>query len=186
VKAPEPGARRYFFVPSTDGAQWELAEATYRRRAWDVAYPGQVHRDRFDDLPPPRADWVEMVPPGRAPKGPWPPKLDLAQPPEPASKPRTLVAPPSPPKPAKPKAPAVPRKAIPGMSKDLAALMREQQFAQEAPAGMVKCPLCGAPVEPTKTKKVRTHDDPLKGARCEASNRPVAEFAGRPPRPKRR
>lgn len=186
MKAPEPGARRYFFVPSTDGTQWELAEATYRRRAWDVAYPGQVHRDRFDDLPPPRADWVELVPPGRSPKGPWPPKLDLAhlaeaKPP----KPKVVVAPP-PPKPAKAKAPAVPRKAIPGMSKELADLMRQQQLSAAAPEGKVKCPLCGAPVEPTKTKKVRTHDDPLKGVRCEASNRPWAEFAGRPPRPKRR
>lgn len=190
MKTPEPGAKRYFFVPSPDGASWELAEATFRRRAWEVNYPGQVHPDRFDALPPPKADWVELVPPGRAPKAPWPPKVELGRPLHP-DVPRRPVArveapPPPPPKPAGKAKPAPPKKAIPGLSKELAELMREQQLAEKPPEGMAKCPLCGAIVQPTKTKKVRTHDDPLKGARCEASNRPWAEFAGRPPRPPRR
>ena len=196
MKTPEPGAKRYFFVPSTDGASWELAEATFRRRAWEVAYPGALHPDRFDSLPPPKADWVELVPPGRGPKAPWPPKVKLRRPDEaddedaPALPPAKHVvkveAPPPPAPKAKAKPNAVPKKAIPSLSKDLAALLREQQMAQPAPEGMAKCPLCGAIIEPTKTKKVRTHDDPLSGARCAASNRPVADVAGRPPRPTRR
>ena len=150
-----------------------------------MAYPGALHPDRFDELPPPKADWVELVPPGRVPKAPWPPKVQFERPMDTHRK--TIVKveapPPPPPKPAKAK-PAMPRKAIPGMSKDLAELLREQQMAQAAPEGMAKCPLCGAIIEPTKTKKVRTHDDPLKGARCEASNQPWAGFKGRPPRPR--
>lgn len=197
VKTREPGAKRYFFVPSTDGQSWELAEATFRRRAWEVAYPGAVHPDRFESLPPPKADWVELVPPGRGPKAPWPPKVKLRRPDEadggegPAAPPAKHVVKVAAPPPHAPKAktpataPAVPKKAIPGLSRDLAALLREQQLAQKAPEGMAKCPLCGAIVEPTRTKKVRTHDDPLTGARCEASNRPFLDIAGRP-RPSRR
>lgn len=189
MKTPEPGAKRYFFVPDRDGSGWELAEATFRRRAWEVAYPGAVHPDRFDALPPPKADWVELVPPGRVPKAPWPPKVELGRPVEPR-KPIVKVEapPPPPPKPAataKAAAPAASKKAVPGLSKDLAELLREQQLAEKAPEGMAKCPLCGAIIAPTRTKKVRTHDDPLKGARCAASNRPWADFAGRPPRPRR-
>jgi len=191
VKTPEPGARRYFFIPSSDGAAWELAEATFRRRAWEVAYPGQRDRDRFDALPPPKADWVEMVPPGRGPKAPWPPRVDFLAlgEKEPERAPKAVVVPVSPPedKPkAKPGTRAPPKKAVPGLSKELHALLAEQQRTQKVPDGMAQCPLCGTIVAPTKTKKVRTHDDPLKGARCAASNRPLAEFAGRPPRPARR
>ena len=188
MKTPEPGAKRYFFVPSSDGDAWELAEATFRRRAWEVAYPGAAHPDRFDALPPPKADWVELVPPGRGPKAPWPPKVGLGSPlthDVPKPKPVARVEAPPPPAPKPKGKPAPPKKAIPGLSKDLAELLREQQLAEKAPEGMVKCPLCGAIIAPTKTKKVRTHDDPLKGARCEASNQPWAESKGRPPRPKR-
>lgn len=204
---PEPGARRYFFIPSPDGARWELAEATYRRGAWDVAYPAQAAKDRFEALPPPKADWVEMVPPGRAPRRPWPPKPDLLrlaeahgddggpeapEAAEPASGPADKEEAEEPPKPkakatkAGRRKPAVPKKAIPNLSKELEGLMAEELRSQEVPEGKVQCPACGLILEPTRNKRVRTHDDPLKGARCGASGRKWEEFGKpRPPRPRR-
>jgi hypothetical protein len=37
---------------------------------------------------------------------------------------------------------------------------------------MVKCPLCGLALPPTRNRKVRTHDNPLTAARCPASGTP--------------
>lgn len=66
-----------------------------------------------------------------------------------------------------------PSKDVVRLSEQLESLMREEQRRQKAPKGKVKCPLCGAILLPTRTKRVRTHDDPVGGARCEASKRPV-------------
>lgn len=187
MKGPAPGAKRYFFIPSTDGRRWDLAEGVHRRGTWEVTYPGQKTKDAFDDLPPEGADWVEMVPPGREPRDPWPPlrlaPIDPARP-RPKAKPTIVVD--AEPERAPPKTKAVPKKAIPRMSKELGELLLKEQKAQKAPEGMVKCPLCGVAIAPTRNKKVRTHDDPLKGSRCEASNLPWAGFKDRPPRPQRK
>ena len=112
--------------------------------------------------------------------------LGLAKPkPVPASKPAPARAEPATPK-RSPK-PTPPREKRPEKARAVAAaqklsheledLLIQAQKSQPAPEGMAKCPLCGAVVAPTKTKKVRTHDNPLTGKRCEASNRPFAEFA---------
>jgi hypothetical protein len=190
MKTPAPGAKRFFFIPSPDGLHWESAEATYRRRAWEVAYPGQKERDTMAELPPEGADWVEMVPPGREPETPWPhlPKMARAeghakQAKSSAPAPVRHVEEEAPRKPAA--ARAVPKKAIPGMSRELEDLMLREQKEQKAPEGMAKCPLCGIIIAPTRNKKVRTHDNPVKGARCEASNQPWAGFKERPKRPSR-
>ena len=66
-----------------------------------------------------------------------------------------------------------PSKAVARLSQDLERLLADAQLKQKAPKGMAKCPLCGAILEPTRNKKVRTHDNPVKGARCEASGQPV-------------
>jgi hypothetical protein len=67
-------------------------------------------------------------------------------------------------------------------SQRLLAMMQDAQRHGKPPAGLVKCPACGTPVEPTRTKKVRTHVDPLKATRCPASGRPWAAFGKRAPR----
>jgi hypothetical protein len=78
---------------------------------------------------------------------------------------------------AAPKPPATaakvgPSKSVAALSEDLGKVLRDEQMRQAAPEGMEKCPLCGAIVEATRTKKVRTHDDPLTGMRCEGSGKP--------------
>lgn len=62
-----------------------------------------------------------------------------------------------------------PSKAVARLSEDLERLLVEQQLKEKAPKGKAKCPKCGAILEPTRNKRVRTHDDPVKGVRCEAS-----------------
>lgn len=51
----------------------------------------------------------------------------------------------------------------------LESLLAEQKAAKVA-KGMLKCPRCGAAVEPTKNGRIRTHDaDPYDQLRCPAS-----------------
>lgn len=187
MKTPAPGAKRFFFIPSPNGMAWDLAEAVYRKGAWHVDYPGHGKGDTMAEVPPAGADWIEMVPPGREPRQGWPdlPKLgdSLRAPSRPKVQdeaPRATSPGPS----SKPK--PVPKKAIPSLSRELEDLMLKEQRGQKAPEGKVQCPLCGLILDPTRNKRVRTHDNPLKGARCAASGTPWADHAKRPPRPTRK
>ena len=72
-----------------------------------------------------------------------------------------------------------PSKAVARLSEDLERLLVEAQMKEKAPPGKVKCPACGLALEPTRNKRVRTHDDPVGGARCEASKQPLAPSKGR-------
>ena len=69
-----------------------------------------------------------------------------------------------------------PSKDVVRLSEALEGMMREEQRKQKAPKGKAKCPLCGAILEPTRNKRVRTHDDPVGGARCEASKQPLGDL----------
>jgi hypothetical protein len=171
--------RRWFFAPSRDGAGWEIVEATKTGAGWELRRPGRIQQETLPEVPPKGADWREARPPQRPPKAPAPAK--------PAAPPRSPPAA-APERPARPprvrvpvvKAPAEPErrprppqpKAVPGLSRALEDLLQEEQMRQEAPAGMVKCPLCGLPLAPTRNRKVRTHDNPVRGERCPASGTP--------------
>lgn len=183
MKAPDEGARRYFFTPSDDGAGWVLVEALRTREGWEVRQAAKLGLRVLAEVPPPGADWVEARPPGRAPRKPKP--APAAKPAESQVKPVKLAkaakaakpAPAPKPGPAAPRAKsAVPPEKMPGLSQELGALLADEQRRQKAPEGMVKCPTCGLALEPTRNKRVRTHDDPLRAGRCEASNKPWAEF----------
>jgi hypothetical protein len=67
-----------------------------------------------------------------------------------------------------------PSKDIVRLSEELERLLRDEQLRQKAPKGKAKCPTCGAILEPTRNRRVRTHDDPVGGRRCDASGQPVA------------
>jgi hypothetical protein len=195
MKAPDEGARRYFFAPSDDGAGWVLVEALRTREGWEVRQAAKLGLRVLPEVPPPGGDWVEARPPARKPRLPKPaaaPPKRATDPTEPTELPRSAKSPKSvapsarkPSKPAgaakpaaaKPRRPAVAPEKLPGLSQELGALLADEQKRQKAPEGMVKCPACGLPLQPTRNKRVRTHDDPLKAARCEASNRPWVDFA---------
>lgn len=183
---PEP-TRRWFFVPTRDGAGWDLLEATKASGGWELRRPGRIAQETVPEVPPKGADWKEVHLPQREPKVPKPatapkaagPRIVDGSAPEGTGRPvrpararvptvKTPAEPERKPKPAQPKA-------IPGLSKALEGLLAEEQLRQAAPAGMVKCPLCGLPLAPTKTRKVRTHDNPLTGGRCPASGTPAAK-----------
>jgi hypothetical protein len=179
MKAPDEGARRYFFTPSDDGAGWVLVEALRTREGWEVRQAAKLGMRLLPEVPPRGGDWVEARPPSRAPRKPKPPAAAKAAPPaKPAKAGKPAKPAPAPkPRPSAPRAkPAVPPEKMPGLSQELGALLAEEQKRAKAPEGMVKCPQCGLPLAPTRNKRVRTHDDPVKGARCDASNRPWAEF----------
>jgi hypothetical protein len=73
-----------------------------------------------------------------------------------------------------PVAPRVgPSKEVARLSADLEGLLREAQMREKAPNGMLKCPACGAILAPTRDRRLRTHDDPVKGVRCDASRTPA-------------
>ena len=72
-----------------------------------------------------------------------------------------------------------PSKDIVRLSEELERMMLEEQLRQKAPKGKAKCPLCGAILEPTRNKRVRTHDNPVGGRRCEASGQPLAPAKSR-------
>lgn len=74
---------------------------------------------------------------------------------------------------------------VKALSHRLKDLMAEDQMRSKVPKGMAKCPLCGAAFAPTKTKRIRVHDDPIRGARCAASARLWEEFGRRAPPSKR-
>ena len=71
-----------------------------------------------------------------------------------------------------------PSKEVVRLSEELERMVRQEQLKQKAPKGKAKCPLCGAILEPTRNRRVRTHDDPVGGARCEASRQPLAQAKG--------
>ncbi|HUR25745.1 MAG TPA: hypothetical protein VM327_07015 [Candidatus Thermoplasmatota archaeon] len=201
MKVADEGIRRYFFTPSDDGAAWVLVEALQTREGWEVRQAAKLGMRLLADVPPKDGDWVEAKPPSRKPRLPKPPASAGATPrpatdsTKTAEKTRAVnsaksVAT-SARKPAKssvakaaaatrpvtkPARPAVPPEKLPGLSLELGALLADEQKRQKAPEGMVKCPACGLALQPTRNKRVRTHDDPLKASRCEASNKPWSEF----------
>ncbi|MEK6975813.1 MAG: hypothetical protein AABY18_05675 [Candidatus Thermoplasmatota archaeon] len=69
-----------------------------------------------------------------------------------------------------------PSKDVVRLSEELEALLAVDQLRRKAPKGMAKCPLCGVILVPTRNRRVRTHDNPVKGARCDASKQPLADF----------
>ena len=73
---------------------------------------------------------------------------------------------------------------VKALSHRLKDLLAEDQMRSKVPKGMAKCPLCGGAVEPPKTKRIRVHDDPLRGARCDAGTRLWEEFGKAAPRAK--
>jgi hypothetical protein len=171
--------RRWFFAPSRDGTAWDLVEATRTPAGWELRRPGRIAQETLPQVPPAGAGWKEVRAPERSPKVPRPPK-----PSKPAG-PNVVEARERPSRPARARVPAVKApaeperkakppqpKAVPGLSKALEGLLQEDQMRQAAPAGMVKCPLCGLPLAPTRNRKVRTHENPLTGARCPASGTP--------------
>lgn len=166
---------RRFWVPTADGRGWDLVEARKAAKGWELRRPGKFGARAVSEVPVPGEDWVEAEPPGRAPKPPVV-RAKAAEPPKPApvrvvvqggaaaeAKPRTA--------PERPDRTAGARhtKPVPKLSRELMDLMRQAQLDQPAPPGMAKCPRCGAILEAMKVRKVRTHDNPLTGARCEAS-----------------
>jgi hypothetical protein len=178
-----PSPKRWFFVPGRDGRSWDLVEASRVETGWEIRRPGRIAQEVLSKVPPKDEDWHEVEAPKRAPRlpepaaPPAPRTADGARgrserPPRPASaKPLVVKAPAEPARKPKP----VPPKAIPGLSRELEDMMLDAQRKEKAPAGMVKCPLCGLILEPMRGKKVRTHDNPVKGVRCEASGKPMAD-----------
>lgn len=72
-----------------------------------------------------------------------------------------------------------PSKDVVRLSEELEKMMLAEQLRQKAPKGKAKCPLCGAILEPTRNHRVRTHDNPVGGARCEASKQPLTRAKGK-------
>ena len=172
--------RRWYFVPAADGRGWDLVEATKAATGWEVRRPGRFGARALPKVPPEGEDWVEAEAPQRAPKRPVV-QAKPAPAPKPApvrvvvqgdaaseAKPRTV-----PERPAR-AAGARHTKPVPKLSRELIDLLAQEQRDAPAPKGLVKCPLCGVPVQPMKARKVRTHDDPVKGARCAASGQKLA------------
>jgi hypothetical protein len=189
---PPLGTRRYFFTPSGDGAAWEMTEALRTKDGWEVRQAGRLGMRLLPDVPSGDADWIEARAPSRAPRLPKPKpaaptqraadstkttKTASAKSVKPVAPPvRKVVKPTKPKAVGKPARPAVPPEKLPSLSQELEGLLADEQKRQKAPEGMVKCPACGLPIAPTRNKKVRTHDNPVKGARCEASNKPWTDF----------
>ncbi|HUR61489.1 MAG TPA: hypothetical protein VM286_03900 [Candidatus Thermoplasmatota archaeon] len=85
----------------------------------------------------------------------------------------------------KPSLPARPRKAGKGpdpskVGEELLRLLQEGQQRSTAPLGMVKCPTCGTPIEPTRNGKVRVHSNALYAERCPSSGEPWDAFGQQP------
>lgn len=169
--------RRWFFVPAADGQGWDLVEATKAATGWLVKRPGRFGAQQVPKVPPEGSDWVEAEAPTRKPK---PAVVQVKAKPEAPGKPAPvrIVVRKDAASEAKPR--AVPErpdrkpgarhtKPVPKLSRELLDLLAQEQRDAPAPKGMVKCPLCGLPVAPMKARKVRTHDDPVKGERCAAS-----------------
>lgn len=167
-------ALRWFWVPSNDGRGWDVLEARRIPKGWELRRPGKFGARTVAEVPVPGEDWVELSMPARTPR---PPVVQAVQP-EPKTKPVRVVvkggaaaeakqraAPERPDR----KAGARHTKPVPKLSRELMDLLAEAQRDAPAPKGMTKCPRCGVAVAPMKIKKVRTHDNPLTGARCEAS-----------------
>src|SRR5687768_14840794 len=69
------------------------------------------------------------------------------------------------------------------LNRQLEDLLLKDQRDQRPGPGLVQCPVCGVSLLPTKNKRVRVHDNPLKARRCEASKKPWSAFRKRPERP---
>lgn len=165
---------RRFWVPSSDGRGWEVVEARKVAKGWEVRRPGKFGARAVADVPVPGEDWVEAMPPARGPKPPIvravaapakpkPVRVVVTQDAAAEAKPRT-----APERPDR-KAGARHNKPVPKLSRELLDLLAQEQRDQKAPAGKTKCPRCGVILAPMKIRKVRTHDNPLSGTRCEAS-----------------
>lgn len=75
----------------------------------------------------------------------------------------------------------VPEHDVAALSRRLHEALLADQKKARAPEGHLKCPTCGAPVEPTKNGRIRTHDaDPYDQLRCPASGKPWKEFGAEP------
>lgn len=169
---------RWFWVPTADLRGWELVEARKVVKGWELRRPGKFGARTVSEVPVPGNDWVELEAPTRVPK---PPVIQAVKPAAKAKPVRVVVKGDAA---AEVKARAVPErpdrkagarhtKPVPKLSKELMDLMAQAQHDAPAPAGMAKCPRCGVAIVPMKIKKVRTHDNPLTGARCEASGQPA-------------
>lgn len=173
---------RHYWVPAAGGRTWDFVEVRRRDGAWEVRRPGKFGARTLPTVPPPGEDWVLAEPPGRLPAAPVKQEKTAA----PASKP----GPPRKPKlvriavkddaardvpprvvPERPSRRPGARhtKQVPSLSREILDLLAQEQRDRPAPKGMAKCPLCGAIIAPTKNRRVRTHDDPVKGERCVAS-----------------
>jgi hypothetical protein len=72
------------------------------------------------------------------------------------------------------------------LSEGLHDLLLEDERKARAPRGMAKCPACGAIIEPTKNKRIRTHEsDPLLHERCAASGKAWKEYGKHAPAPRK-
>jgi hypothetical protein len=186
----KPPVRRFFFVPSRDGG-WDVAEATKGVDGWEVRRPGRFGAESMAEVPPPGGDWMEALAPKRQPRpakpspGPAaerpaakPPKQAARAPPKPeyVAIPGPRQRPASKGKPHAHEPKAMPRKAVASLSHELEDLLLKEQRGQAVPKGKVQCPVCGLIVEPMRAKKVRTHDNPITGARCIAAGKPWSDF----------
>lgn len=171
---------RWFWVPSADAPVWELVEARRGQRGWELRRPGKFGARLVPEVPIPGEDWVEVLAPQRVPR---PPVVRPAKAAAAKAKPVRLVVQGDSAAPAKPrvvperperKAGARHTKPVPKLSRELLDLLAQEQRDQPAPAGKTKCPRCGLPLVTMKVRKVRTHDNPLTGTRCEASGTKLA------------
>lgn len=184
-------ALRHYWVPASGGRGWEFVEARkVPGRGWELRRPGKFGARVVVGVPVPGEDWVEIEMPQRAPKPPLVqakagPGQDAADvgPAKPRPRAVRVVVEGETAAEAKPRAvPERPARAagarhtkpVPKLSRQLMDLMAQAQRDEPAPAGKAKCPKCGVILTPMKVRKVRTHDDPLKGARCEASGQKLA------------
>lgn len=182
---------RHYWVPASGGRGWEFVEARkVAGRGWELRRPGKFGARIVPEVPVPGEDWVVVEPPQRAPKQPLvqakvEPDQDLqgARPAKAKARAVRVVVKGEAAAEAKPRivperptreAGARHTKPVPKLSRELMDLMTQAQLDEPAPAGKTKCPRCGVILEPMKVRKVRTHDDPLKGARCEASGQKLA------------
>lgn len=74
------------------------------------------------------------------------------------------------------------RRIVATLSHDIEAALLLQQKRAPVPRGKAKCPECGVAIDPTRTRKVRTHPNPLTGKECPASKHPWSEYGAKPPR----
>lgn len=70
------------------------------------------------------------------------------------------------------------REEVARLSMQLERALMDAQRKARAPRGMVKCPLCGAAIAPTKNGRIRVHhDSPVSMERCPASGKMMKSYA---------